>query len=696
MYPWRRCKPCPGHEATIFIVFRYFRVAMLGTRKLSDLLDLLDPMAELASRHLWLIALLDWIRGDAGNPQAAVSRVQLFLDAAQARPGFQARLHSWWLTLSTTVDAAPLFADFGFAPRAAFLSELGERLRYKLLPGTPETTHAAELFMLLFPTPFDAQWLKLLDEQTLGRLGALLSPAAPFDSAATVKAPQRTEPSLLQDWQAMLLEALTYCTSQVRATGFSPELRLRMNATSLLSKPFHGLPADLEAIRSAMLAHGPDSGALHLALDQFKSRLEACRSAAASIYTHLDEHGISVGLVFRLRQLRERILRIRELLDCLLSDKPASSAMQLLARLVLLAQERRSIRALIASNSSLLAAKVAERDAETGERYITRDRAAYLDMLGKAAGGGALTAVTTLLKFLVVGLALSAFWSGFWSGAMYAASFVLIQLLHFTLATKQPAMTAPAMAVKLKDLRSGDAVNEFVDEVTHLVRSQVAAVLGNVLVVVPAVLLISATIGLALGRPMIDAREAGHVLHSLSLLGPTLLWAAFTGALLFAASIIGGWVENWFVLYRLASALRYNPRITATLGRERARRWAGFMRGNISGFTSNIALGFMLGLIPPITGFFGLELEVRHVTLSAGQLAAAGAALGWEVLRQPALWWCVAAIPLIGALNLGVSFYLAFRLALQAHNVSGVDRARIRGEIWARWRSKPSSFFLPD
>ena len=104
----------------------------------------------------------------------------------------------------------------------------------------------------------------------------------------------------------------------------------------------------------------------------------------------------------------------------------------------------------------------------------------------------------------------------------------------------------------------------------------------------------------------------------------------------------------------------------------------------------------MLGLIPPITGFFGLELEVRHVTLSAGQLAAASAALGWEVLRQPALWWCVAAIPLIGALNLGVSFYLAFRLALQAHNVSGVDRARIRGEIWARWRSKPSSFFLPD
>ena len=661
---------------------------------LTELLDRLEPQAELAGRHLWFIAVMDWVRGDGRNPQASIARVRLFIDAAQARPGFAGKLQTWWRTLSDTVDATPLLADFGFAPRAAFLSELGERLRYKLLPGTPETTHATELFMLLFPKPFDAQWLKLLDQATLTQLGALLSPATP--QAVAGDGLDRASSALQLDWQATLLEALTYCTSQVSATAFSPELRLRMSPATLQTRPFHGLASDLNALSVAMAEHGPDSGALHLALDQFKNRLEACRSAAASVYSHLDEHGISVGLVFRLRQLRERILRIRELLDCLLSDKPAASAMQLLARLVLLAEERRSIRALIATNSTLLAAKVAERGAETGEHYITRDRAAYMDMLGKAAGGGALTAVTTLLKFGVVTLALSAFWSGFLASMVYASSFVLIQLLHFTLATKQPAMTAPAMAAKLKDLHSGEAVNEFVDEVTHLVRSQVAAVLGNVLMVVPVVLLINGAMQLALNHPMIDTREALHVLGALSLLGPTLLWAAFTGAVLFAASIIGGWIENWFVLYRLASSMRYNPRITRALGVARAQRWAGFTRDNISGFSSNIALGFMLGLIPPVTGFFGLELEVRHVTLSAGQLAAAAASLGWEVLRQPALWWCIAAIPLIGALNLGVSFYLAFRLALQAHNVSGVDRARIRTAIWARWRSKPGSFFRPD
>ena len=103
----------------------------------------------------------------------------------------------------------------------------------------------------------------------------------------------------------------------------------------------------------------------------------------------------------------------------------------------------------------------------------------------------------------------------------------------------------------------------------------------------------------------------------------------------------------------------------------------------------------MLGLIPAFAGFFGLGLEVRHVTLSAGQLAAACASIGWGVVRDPALWWCVAAIPVIGAMNLGVSFYLAFRLALQAHNVTGVDRARIRAAIRHRWRTQPLHFFAP-
>ena len=651
-----------------------------GHTDLGSLLDQLDPHAPLAERHLWLISLCAWIRGKQPSPQAAMGRLQLLLDAIEARPDVQQRLRAWWQVLLSTVDVTTLLADFGFAPRTAFLSELTERLRHKLLPDTPETLDASELFALALPRAFDAQWLAAIDNTQLERIEKLLRQPA-VDGATP--------------WQHTVLDAITYCSGQILSTGFAPELRLRMSPSARDARPFHALTRDVETLRAEVLRPDRDPAAVDAAAQQLRGRLDACRHAVATVYTHLEENGISVGLVFRLRQLRERVLRIRELLDCLMSTHPTASAVRLLSRLVLVGQERASIRALITSNSSLLAAKVAERSAETGEHYITRDWPQYRSMLRKAAGGGALTGGTTLLKFMIMGLGLSAFWGGFWAGAMYAASFVVIQLLHCTLATKQPAMTAPAMAAKLKDIGTPEAVNAFVDEVAHLMRSQAAAVLGNVLVVFPVVLLLSVGIGLLLGHPMLSAKDAAYTLHSLSLLGPTLLFAGFTGCLLFASSIIAGWVENWFVLRRLDSAMRYNPGITGILGVERAGRWAHFMRNNISGFASNISLGFMLGLIPPIMAFFSLPLEVRHVTLSAGQLAAASVAYGVQTVFMPAFWWAVAAIPLIGALNLGVSFYLAYQLALRAHNVSGVQRAHIHQAIWARWRHRPLSFFIP-
>lgn len=670
---------------------------MAAVRDLSTLLARLDPEADLAARHIWLIQMFDWVRGDRASPQAAAGRAVLLLDAIEARDDLRAKARAWWAVFTRTVDLTALLADHGFAPRTAFLSELGERLRRKILPGTPETTDASDLFRMVLPGDFDARWIALLDDAALSRIGRLLGPP---DAAA---APDADGDLAAPSWRHTIMDAVTYCASQVVAAGFSPELRLRMGpvaptdgaAPATRARAFHTLMATLDDLRQEVFRTPGDPAALQAAFIAFRDRLDDCRLATASVYAHLEDNGISVGLVFRLRQLRERVLRIRELLDCVLSPAPAPSVARLVGRLVTAGGERSSIRGLIATNSSLLAAKVTERSAEAGEHYITRDGPAYLRMLRQAAGGGALTAVTVLMKFAIVAAGLSAFWGGFWAGAMYAASFVTIQLLHLTLATKQPAMTAPAMAARLHRLKDQGGVEAFVDEVTHLVRSQVAAVLGNLGLVVPVMLGVAVLARTVLDHPVLDEAHARAVLKSLSLAGPTAIYAAFTGVLLFAASIVAGWIENAFVLHRLDSALRHNPRIGAVLGARRARRWAGFMRTHISGFASNISLGFMLGLAPAFAGFFGIGLDVRHVTLSAGQVAAAAASLGPQALHLPALWWAVAAIPAIGVINVSVSFYCAFRLALRAHSVSRADRVRIRAAILARWRRRATSFFLP-
>ncbi|NTV86116.1 MAG: site-specific recombinase [Burkholderiaceae bacterium] len=654
---------------------------------LTGLLDGLDPGATRAQRHLWLVNLLAWVRagmGSGDDPAGAVARLRLMLDAVQARPEWQARWHAWWQLFKDTVDPAPLLADFGFAPRTGFMSALGERVRRKLLPVTPDTDDLITLFDLLLPDRRDAIWLKALDGETLDRIQRLLF-EAPSDDA----------------WgPGVLMDALTYCVGQVSAAGFSSEIRSRMShnvsqAHPFHSRPFHALPGRFEAFKAVVKTDGAHSAPALASAQALRDQLDACRHAAYTVYAHLEENGISVGIVFRLSQLRERMVRIRQLLDCLQSDHAAQAAARLLAQLAQVGQDKRSIRALVASSTHMTAAKVAERGAESGEHYITRNAAEYRHMLGTAAGGGAVLAFTTWAKFAIYGLGLSAFWSGLAFGMNYAVSFVIVMLLHWTVATKQPAVTAPAMAARLKDMSAPDAVDHFIDEVAHLLRSQIAAIIGNLGLVIPGVLLICAALKLGGFETMVDVEHAHHVLHDQSLLGPTALYAAFTGVLLFASSIIAGWVENWFVLYQLESAIAWNPRSTRLLGMERARRWSKWLRANVSGLAASISLGLMLGLVPAFTGFFGLALEVRHVTLSTGQVAAAAYTLGLGVLATPEFWWAVAGIAVIGPLNLLVSFFLAFRLALAAHSVPPVERRLIRQAFWQRVRQAPASFLFP-
>jgi site-specific recombinase len=165
--------------------------------------------------------------------------------------------------------------------------------------------------------------------------------------------------------------------------------------------------------------------------------------------------------------------------------------------------------------------------------------------------------------------------------------------------------------------------------------------------------------------------------------------------LLFLSSLIAGWIENSFVFHRLDSAIAWHPRITGVLGVARAQRWARWWRLNIAGLAANVSLGLMLGLVPTLATFFGLPIEVRHVTLSAGQIAAALGTLGVELLHESAFWWCVAAVPLTGLLNVGVSFTLAFRLALRSRGLKVRDRGRLYAALRQRLRHAPGSFLRP-
>lgn len=646
------------------------------------LVNAADARAGLAERHLWLARATEWLRH---APDSAVSaerttplpavRLRHLLNVIDRDPKLAAQVRGLVQASWREVDAASLFADYGFGGRQSLASELIGRLRRAVLPGTPATTDLAALFDLLFD-PADAAWLEALDETTLARVAQLL---APEDGG----------------WRETLLDAITILASAVHASGYAPALRQRMDPARLTHEPFRQLTGTVERLHTALRDARADEALREATL--LRALLDACRQAAASVRSHLEEFGISVDIVYELDQLRGRTLRIEMLLDCVLAPAPLPDLRRLVVELCRVQGERQGVRSLLARHYSLLARQVAERNAETGEHYITRDRAEYRDMLARAAGGGAVIAGTTFVKFWVTALGLSAFWTGFGAGANYALSFVVVMLLHWTVATKQPAMTAPAMAASLPTGRdASDAeIEGFVDRVAQLIRSQAAGIVGNLAICGPLVFAVQWLATLLAGAPLVGTKEADYVLHSLTLLGPTVLFAAFTGVLLFASSLIAGWAENWFVFHRLDSAIAWNPRIVARLGAARAQRWAAWWRAHVSGLAANVSLGMMLGLVPALAAFFGLPIEVRHVTLSTGQIGAAIGAHGAAIFLEPALWWCIAGIVVTGVLNVSVSFWLAFKVALRSRGIRVRERERIRAAIRRRLHTAPLSFVLP-
>jgi site-specific recombinase len=238
-------------------------------------------------------------------------------------------------------------------------------------------------------------------------------------------------------------------------------------------------------------------------------------------------------------------------------------------------------------------------------------------------------------------------------------------------------------------------LHEFVGEVASLVRSQMAAIAGNLLLVVPVALALQFGLLLVGGGHIPDAAHAQGYVDSLSLWGPTPLYAAFTGVLLWLSAVLAGWFENWARYRRLPEAIAASPFLLRQLGAKRAGRFAGAIERNVAALGGNIGLGFLLGMTPQISRFFGIPLEVRHVTLATGQLALASYTLGSSVFATGAFWWAVAGIAMTGFMNLTVSFCLAIWVAIRSTSVGVVSRRRLWRAVASRALRRPRDFLLP-
>ncbi|MFP2930454.1 gliding motility protein, partial [Pyxidicoccus sp. 3LG] len=529
------------------------------------------------------------------------------------------------------------------------------------------------------PVPGDADWLAGLSPALLAKLASLVGEAKPPDPVPAARV------------RADLLDALLLLAVQTAALGMAEDVRDRSPETAFRGSPFLRMRLVCDAVLARDAA--PDT------LRDLSTCVADCRQVVASVSRHLEAAGVSVDLVYRLERIRrslERMEAIARVLGAPRGEPRWREAMALLVDLLRRAHADRSVAELVKRNVRMLARKIIERAGHSGEHYITSTREEFHAMVHSAAGGGLVTAGAVAVKSALGALALAPFFLVLSTGLNYAVAFTLIQLLGFTLATKQPSVTGATLAGAVGEGARGERLASLVELIPRITRSQLAAFAGNLGVVAPAALALTLGWQWATGHAFFSPEKAQATVASLHpWRSGTLLFAAITGVMLWLSSVAGGWLENFVVYRRLPEAIAHHRVLRRLLGDSGARRLAdGFLHAS-SGLGGNVTLGFLLALVPMVGGFFGLTLDVRHVTFVLGSLALAGGALGADAVLQPDFLAALAGTLLTGMLNFTVSFSLALGVAVRARDVPTREALPFLRAVLSHLVKAPRSFLLP-
>ncbi|MEO8140375.1 MAG: hypothetical protein ABI742_12055 [Gemmatimonadota bacterium] len=612
-----------------------------GTRTLDELLR-------------WLIDVTPVLTGAEGP---RTRRLGLLLEVLEAHPRadrIRHKLHEVW----SHPSAVRMLAETGLPEHVTLIRESLERLLDRLVPRLEAANDLSVTVSHLPLTEIDAAWVESLPEAVLNAWRPLLA---------------------LPD--SILADAARLIAVRAASLGVTRGLLELWDEPSGGASPFLQLPAAVEARVSA-----PSDAA---SAERLTAVRAACDAMLATVHHQHEQRGVSTDILYRLELLDVLLIRLD---DLVLTISGASDGRALAAEIVRGSYRQRGIRSLAHNTLKRLALKVTEHTAETGEHYLARDVNEW-DATGRsAAGGGVLTAFTALIKYIVAAAPLAPLVSGVASALNYSASFIAMQFAHFTLASKQPAMTGAALASALGGRKDLDRQ---VDLVAAITRSQVAATIGNVFAAIPASIVIVLLYRWIGGGSALPINVSVHSVHSVHpFLSLTIPYAILTGVFLWLSSLAAGFAANWSAYRGLPEALATSRGLRGAIGPSGAARVGRMVTEHLSGIVGYVVLGVLLGFVPVLfTKFIGVPIEVRHVTLQAASLAlAAGSLYGTPDFHWGEVAWGGVGILAIAACNLSVSFALALRTAMRARDLGRPERAQLWGAITAAFAADPRRF----
>lgn len=637
--------------------------------------------------------------GNAEEPTRAIRAIcHLLSTRAELRQTFRTALLDFLAGRRPT----SLYVDAGLYPNRGFFGEFQRRLSRTLLPEDRDDNYLRDVVAAVFDQSSDAAWVSAVDEGVWQELYAALALSELGEGAGV-------------GWMSDLVEALRVLSYRIAAIGLEPELLRVEPQLEAYESPFLGQNVEALTVVTSWqrwLAHGADGGLLGIEGPDDGSHLhvlfDQARKVIDRVRTRASRDGTSLSLTLHLKRLLQHLARAEAILDILNAwaaerrlDAAAVPAVRLLRGLVVDECRKNDLLSFWRDSVELMARRVTDNAGRAGEHYITETRAEYFAMFRSAALAGFFIAFMALNKLFIGKAGLAPLVEALAVCLNYGVGFVLIHIAHGTVATKQPAMTAAAIAAAIDEGSAGsvksrgEALDRLAGVIARTVRSQLVAILGNVIVVVPLAMLIGYALLQWLGTPFPNADKAQHLLADIHpWQSGSVIFAAIAGVCLFLSGLISGYYDNLAAYNRIPQRLAALRPLRRLLGEARLARVVSYVENNLGALAGNFFFGFLLGGVSTLGILFGLPLDIRHITFSSAFVGYAANTFNFA-LDAATLGIAALGVGLIGAVNLVVSFSLSLWIACRSRQLSIAQAAPLTGRVWRLFRSKPREFFLP-
>ncbi len=610
---------------------------------------------------------------------------EVFLAYLKNNEEIKNNFRDYLFILFSNKSFAKALTDANILSENAFFPELKKRISYKFLPPVEdENTVSYIISKVLFNPKSDSNYIKNINPEDGSEFFKLME----IEKISTLP---KVKKELLISANILALRSVGNAL-EAGITKMVPEYKNFDN-------PFVALQSELDSLIGRFKEdENLQINSKDVDYKQIKIYLQQCLDFVDKAFKNASKFGISSKINQSLLKIRQQLRRIQDIIPILVVDNEEdvlTNSKKLVSNTLKYNSHRNNVRELIDDSTRLISHLITSHTAETGTHYIATSSKEYLKMFWKASGGGIIVGFLCIFKMMMSYSHGSEFSHAVLYSLNYAFGFIIIYLLGFTLATKQPAMTAATMAKVLSDESSSDKnYKEFANLVAKLSRTQFIAFVGNVLWSFPVALAIIYGMDWFLDKNF-AAAKADKLLKDLNPIeSKAILHACIAGFFLFISGIISGNISNSSIFNQVPERISQSPFLNQVIGAKNSKKLSDFYTKHWAGIISNFWFGIFLGVIAPLGVFLGLDLDIRHITFSAGNFALALYGKGFDIDTYTFVISLVT-IFLIGAFNFIVSFGLSMLLAFRSRKVNFGELTIIYKSILKYFIKNPLRFFIP-